>query len=269
MGFIGLMGFVGCDKIDEGEYTVYAGVTFEWGTGTPIANPVQRAYVEKYTGPQCPNCPFADETLNSAHDRFGDNLVIISVNHPTGQGEPYEGEPDMRTQDGNTWDQYFGIETIPTAYINRNKSVKYSGKMANITDGIASTTAESPQVALEVSAISSGRQLLISANMQFITNVESPLTLTLALTEDSLKYMQVRVSTLYPEYSHNHMLRDVITDVWGTNIDINGTAGETYRGTCEYLVTNQDIKLENCHVVALISDKNSRQVLNCAECSIQ
>ena len=107
-----------CDKIPADQYTTNTG---GGGDNWQNAN-VHRVYVEKYTGPKCPNCPAADVTLNEAHHLYGDNLVVISVNHPVGQGIPFPGDQDLRTDDGTAWDNYYGINAIPTAFVNRDQS---------------------------------------------------------------------------------------------------------------------------------------------------
>ena len=58
------------------------------------------------------------------------------------------------------------------------------------------------------------------------------------------------------------MLRAVITDTWGEDIPTSGVAGETKVKHFSYTVTNPDIKLENCHVVGFISNKDDRTVIN-------
>lgn len=264
--------FVGCDKIEPGEngdYTIFAGSTASWTDGTPVATPVQCAYVEKYTGPKCSNCPSADITLEAAHEQYGDQLVLVSINHPTGQGVPFSGEPDLRTDDGNAWDTYFGINAIPAAYINRNTATQYQGAMSNIIGDIGTALQATPTVAIEVSATRSAK-IDISVNLQFLEAYSAPVTLTLAITEDGLAYKQLMPDgTRQDDYVHNHMLRDVITDVWGVDIDCTGNAGECRAATFSYNPTNGDINLENCHIVAFVSDKASRVVLNSASCIIE
>ena len=137
MSAISLLALWSCDKIDPSEYTVYDGATITWTSGNPIANPVQRAYVEKYTGPQCRACPKADSTLNAAHLTYGDDLVLVSINYPSGQGKPFPGEPDMRTEGGNLWSSYFVGNTIPAARLNRDRSSEpFTGSMDNIVPAI-------------------------------------------------------------------------------------------------------------------------------------
>ena len=269
LGIIGLMALMGlttaCDKIEEGEYTVYDGAVVSWTAGSPIANPVQRAYVEKYTGPRCSNCPTADATLAAIHN---ENVVVVSINHPTGQGMPFPGEPDMRTDGGTAWDQYFGINAIPAAYINRDRTTQYLGEMGNIVSALNTALGQEPTVALEVSAVH-GAKVDITVDLQFLRSYSNPVTLTAAIVEDSLVYKQLLPDNSVDEnYAHNHMLRKVITGFWGRDIEANGSEGEALRGTLSFAPA-EDINLANSHIVVFVSDKNSRRVLNCASCKIE
>ena len=271
MGLMILMGMSACDKIEpdeNGNYIIFAGSTASWTEGDQIDNPVQRAYVEKYTGPKCSNCPLADETLNAAHEQFGDNLVLVSINHPVGQGIPFSGEPDLRTEDGTAWDSYFGINAIPAAYIDRNTATQYQGAMSNIVGDINSALQASAKVALEVTATQSDK-IEIAVNMQLLEDYDSQMTLTLAIVEDSLKYKQLMPNDDREDlYVHNHMLRDVITDIWGIDVDCNGTANECRKAIISYRPDIEGMQIANCHIVAFLSDKATRRVINCAQCNI-
>lgn len=266
--FAGVALFAGCDKIAGDEYTIYVGEPLEWHEGTAFTA-VGRAYVEKYTGPKCPNCPAADVTLDMAHQQYGDRVVLISVNHPTGQGEPFAGQPDMRTDAGTAWDNYFGIEAIPAAYINRDESVQYSGSMAGIVAAIGSALQHEPTVGVELECQydTAARQVAITVNVCLVQDCADALTLTLALTEDSLPYRQIDGGNLVEDYVHNHMLRDVATDTWGADIDCSGTAGEARTATISYTLPDNVVPT-HCNIVALVSNKRTRVVLNSAACRL-
>lgn len=271
MGIMGLMSLVGCDKIEPDQYTIYAGPQIVWEQGDATVAPVQCAFVEKYTGPKCPNCPAADETLDAAHHQYGDRLVLVSVNHPKGQGEPFPNQPDLRTDDGTAWDNYFGINAIPAAFINRNTNQQYSGAMSNITSDLGTALQAAPTVGVEVAAADpdGDGKVDITVVIVFEQSCTSPLTLTLALTEDSVVYRQSHGSDIVDDYVHNHMLRDVVTDTWGADIDCTGAAGEARKATITYtLPTPISEKTSNFNIVAFVSDKQSRVVLNSASCKI-
>lgn len=262
-----LLLFAACDTIAPEEYTVYDGAPVSWSTSDYTPEAVQRAYVEKYTGPKCNNCPKADSTLDNAHRQFGDRLVVVSINHYTSQGIPFDGDPDMRTDGGTAWDKYFGINAIPAAYLNRNRSVQYTGVMSNITSAIAEALQAEPEAALAVKAETQGQQVNITVDIQRFCNLASSLTLTAALIEDSLVYKQVLPPPgggIDSNYAHNHMLRHVITSHWGRELPANQPL---LRGTLNFTPAD-DINLDNSHIVVFLSEKSSRQVINCASCHI-
>ena len=265
LSIVGIMSLVGCDKINPEEYTIYDGAVVNWIPDNSFITPVQRVYVEKFTGPRCNNCPMADATLAGIHN---DNVVMVSINHPTGQGIPYPDQPDMRTDGGTVWDKYFGINAIPSAYINRDMSTQYQGDMSNIVGDINQALTVDPTVALNVYASNQDNEVSIDVFLKYVKNYTKPVTLTVALIEDSLSYRQLLPdNSIDDNYVHNHMLRKVITGFWGANVDATGVEGEAKKGSLSFTVDN-DIILDNSHIVAFISDKATRKVLNCASCKI-
>lgn len=268
--FIGLIGLIGlglngCDKIEPEEYMVYDGVEVDWMASSTTLTPVQRVYVEKYTGPRCSNCPTADETLDAIDNK---NVVIVSINHPNGQGTPYPNQPDMRTDGGTLWDNYFGINAIPAAYINRDQSTQYQGDMSNIVDGINHALAEGPVIALDAKAHADDSKIYVAVDLQFVKKYTQPINFTAILVEDSLVYRQLLPdNTIDDNYVHNHMLRKVITSYWGSKVSCNGAEGESLQGGFNFPISD-NINLEHCHVVVFVSDQASREVLNCASCEI-
>lgn len=266
IGLLGLIGLNGCDKIEPEEYTVYDGAVVNWMESTTTVEPVQRVYVEKFTGPRCSNCPLADVTLEGIHN---DKVIMVSINHPTGQGTPYPNQPDMRTTGGNEWDKYFGINAIPTAFINRDRTLQFQGDMSNIVGAINQALTEEPIVAIDLHSTLKNNMVDVSAYMHFEKDYPDQVTLTVALVEDSLVYKQLLPDGSMDEnYAHNHMLRKVVTSYWGTPLPIEVKKGDGLIGTLEFLLGN-DFVPEHCHLVAIISDKNSRKVLNCASCEIE
>lgn len=265
VSIIGIISLVGCDKINPEEYTIYDGAVVNWIPNDSYITPVQRVYVEKFTGPRCNNCPMADATLAGIHN---DNVVMVSINHPTGQGIPYPDQPDMRTDGGTVWDKYFGINAIPSAYINRDMSTQYQGDMSNIVGDINQALTANPTVALNVHAYNQDNEVHIDVLLKYVRNYTKPVTLTVALIEDSLRYRQLLPdNSIDDNYIHNHMLRKVITGFWGADVDATGVEGETKKGGLKFTIDN-DITLDNSHIVAFISDKATRKVLNCASCKI-
>lgn len=268
---LGAMLLVACDQIPEDEYTVFSGISATWSDGSGVAA-VQRAYVEKYTGPQCINCPMADQTIDAIHHTMGDKLVAVSINHFEGQGKPFPGEIDLRTDGGTAWSKYFGINALPAAYVNRNTAKQYTGAMNDIAGALQDAAAATPVVALDVNAtLDAEGGIAIGVDIEMVQAYSNPMTLTLALIEDSLRYKQLTPNDgIVDDYAHNHMLRDVLTDIWGIKVEAAGTQGEKrHAAFATYRIKDESIDLQNCHIVAFVSDKANRRVLNAAQCPIE
>ena len=269
--------FAACDKIDadaDGRFVSHSGAVAYWEETTPLADAVQRALIEKYTGPRCSNCPNADIILDNAHGVLNDKLVMVSITPSWGDGEPYEGQPNMSTADGDQWAMTIGGgESMALPYGKLNRTTEYKGAPAftAVQTDAQAVIADSPKVAMEVTASASGSEVGIDVTVDFRQSVSDELTLTLVLTEDNLQYMQRwagHTPAVVEDYSHNHMLRDVITDVWGVDVKAEGSQGEARKAHFNYTLPDGVVKA-NCHIVAFVSEKASRKILNCAESTIE
>jgi hypothetical protein len=263
-----------CDKIEEGDYTTFAGAAGTWVNGEGVTDQSQRVLLEKYTGPRCVNCPTADVVITTAMGTFGNKLIPVAIHDSSYFGNPL-ADVDLRTDDGNTWSTSFGLLTAakPLALLNRQKSgdvfIQYvpTGSM----DGdIQSILSQSAKVAVAVEAGTANDTMTIDVNLQFLQNVSDALTLTLFIMEDSIVAPQeMPDGTENVNYIHNHVLRDVITDVWGNDVDADGKQGTKRFCRFKYTGMKSNWNLEHCHIVAFVSYKTSRSILNAAECEIE
>lgn len=269
--------FAACDKIEpdaDGRYVEYAGATAIWTETAPLAEAVQRAFVEKYTGPRCSNCPNADNLLDNAHEALGDKLVMVSITPSWGDGVPFSGQPDMSTPEGDQWATIIGGGTsmaLPFGKLNRTKDYNGAPAFTTVQTDAQEAMSAGTKVALDVTATAMGNTVGIDVTVDFRQDVNKDVSLTLVLTEDSLKYKQHWAGhspALVNDYVHNHMLRDIITDVWGVDVPVEGKTGETLKGHFDYTLPEEVVKA-NCHIVAFISEKESRKIINCDESDIQ
>ena len=263
---LGAMMLTACDKVDE--YTVIAGAVGEWSDGTSIANKDQRAFVEKYTGAHCVFCPDGDKAIEAAHETYGDKMIAVAIDGPGTNGEPFEGEENTHTEDGDAWAAYFGVNTMPAVLINRGKEGgkwQLNTTMSTIASEVGKVVTESAPIAVAIESHSTGAKTNIVVSLEFLEDVEEPLTLTVLTMEDSIKAKQLIPGGVDKDYMHNHVLRDVITDLWGMEVDAKGTKGECRKVMIAYEM-QPNWKLEHCHLVAFVSKKESREILNSAAC---
>lgn len=264
-----------CDKIDSNEYLVFSGAAGEWFDGNGVSDHSQRAIIEKYTGVRCVNCPTADVAISDALAQYGDKLIALAIHDSSSFTRPIGDNPRLSTEDGNTWSNYFGVRAAgeyPAGLISRTLNgsawdlfTPTSG-INNRVDNILNNDA---QIAVAVNAKSDDNAVTINVNLEFLQTVNDKLTVTLLIMEDGLVVTQRQPDGSDDEnYVHNHVLRDVITDIWGADIDCTGKAGEKRVAQFSYTEAKAEWDLAKCNIVALISNKESRQILNVAECHI-
>lgn len=256
---------VGCDKIEPEKRLISVGgdgTVDPWPEGSVV-------YVEKYTGPKCTNCPSADRTIAGLHEVYGHHMVVVSVNsYRDDFGAPIGSDPDMRVTAAQAWEESNGNPSLPAAYINRQSTV-FSGSMSNLGGSIGEALASLPSVKVDVTATLSGNTVTINTNMELREAITESLTLTLLVTEDSLKYTQLDGPSHPSDYAHNHMLRAIVTDTWGKSINLGTTTGSTATDQTTYIIGTPAIVAANSHIVALVCDAATHRVMGCAQCDIR
>ncbi len=266
-----------CDKISPDEYIVYAGATGEWVDGNGVSDKTQRAFMEKYTGVRCFNCPVADTAINNALAQYGGRLIAVAVHDSSTLSIPYSGQHDMRTADGDAWSVRLGVRAAaqyPTGLVCRTINGSNFDRFtpsSGIEDRVNAVLAQSTEVAVAVEAAKGGSNITIDVDVEYLQQVDQELTLTLFIMEDGIRATQLLpdMHTKDSNYIHNHVLRDVITDIWGVDIDANGAGGTKRKAQFTYTPANATWNLDQCHIVALVSDKATLRVLNVAECEVK
>ena len=271
-----LLLFAACDKIEESQYIVYSGAAGEWYDGAGVADHSQRAIIEKYTGVRCLNCPVADEAITTALAQYNGKLLAVAIHDSGAFSKPYSGNTDLRTSYGNSWSHFFGVfdaAQYPSALVSRTPAGS-GWDLFNPTSGINShvdpIVNTDADVAIEVGAKETEGNITATVNLEFLKSVTEPLNIPLFVIEDGINATQLLPDgqTRDDTYIHNHVLRDVITDLWGAEVDCTGTAGEKRMAKFEYSPEEDKVNITNSHIVAMITYRNTRQVLNVAQCKI-
>lgn len=259
--------FASCDKIESDDYLIFSGSTGEWYDGQPVADHTQRLLVEKYTGNRCTNCPDADEIISQIQNTAGDKMIAISI-HAGMFSSPIEGNQDLRTEVGNTWHDFFGVSNYPTAMINRSGGILGYAEMESGINAALSDSATA-KLAMDIGTEydPQSRQLTIKSNIEFLEDIAESLTFTILVMEDGIIGKQKSGSETLDNYEFKHVFRNTVTDLWGIDVDADGKTG-----TCRYVVLNYTLPTEyvaeNCHIVGFISNKETKEVIQCAETGV-
>ncbi len=264
MAFL-LIFFYACDIVDK-PYTEQAD---QCGHDN-LSVPIKKVLIEDYTGHLCGNCPQAHAILQDLKNRYCDHIVPVSI-HVGFFARPVSGDysTDFRTPAGNTYNEYFGNDAagLPNGLVNR---AQYNGTLILSPQawGAALQAQLDKPLLLDVQVDNqydvAKRQVTATVNINFIQKVQGPLTLTLWVVEDSIvDYQKDYYSTPQdiPDYVHRHVLRYCVTDPWGDEI-ISSQAAPNQTITKKYVFNLDTAWVDrHCHVVAFVSYKDSREVL--------
>lgn len=268
-----LAAFISCQKIENDSYLRPAGTVGTWHEGVGVSDKNQRVLLEKYTGPRCAFCPNADLIIADASARYGSKLIAVAIHDSSSFGRPL-GIVDLRTDEGNAWCQYFEITQHPIVMLNRTKENGQWLKvdpLGGVNDPIQTALQDTAGVAISIRCVSDADSLLqITVNLDALTDIPGELMLNLIITEDSIVAPQMQSSgQRLDTYIHNHVLRQVITDIWGTPLPSTLKKADRLEAQFEYVWNSANLNIRHCHIVAFLTEKESHRVLNCDQCSIE
>lgn len=263
-----LLSLASCDKIDSDKYIVFAGANGTWYDSEMEIPSAQRAFIEKYTGVRCVNCPMADEAIHAAAGKYGDALVVAAIHAANNFGKPLGNDPDLRTEKGNIWfNEFIGSLGLPAAMINRNYDDIFT-PTSGLDDRIEAIIAQPSRINMLITSSVEESKYVAEVHLGFAQDVPEELSLTVLVIEDTIYTTQMKQGEGEIEnYEQNHVLRDIITDAWGIDVDANGQQG-TKRMVRLNFELRSDCVPENCHLVAFVSDKATRKIINAAQCDL-
>ena len=265
-------------------------VSVSSGGNTGDSSVVRKVLVEDYTGHECGNCPHAaDEINNTLIPTYGNKVIPIAV-HAGSFAEPaavpFDG--DFRTNAGDAYDSptFFDISGPngnPNGMINRihynlttYSHVKAYSTWGQYVDSLISVPADA-KISLNTTYNVSSRTASISVESKFLSNLSGNYRLCLLLTQDSIIAAQkfyYPTTHVEPNYVHQHVLRDAINGIWGTDVITTGSAttGQIINNSYSYSIptTIKNIPCDDnhCHIVAFIYNTSTYEVIQVEEAKV-
>lgn len=259
-----LVSFAACDKIEDDQHWVYSGVTAEWQDCKGDIPDIPRVMIEKYTGVRCVNCPKADTVLHEAMEKYPAQFIVVAV-HAGVFSRPYGNDPSLSCPVAEEWHDYFGITAEPAGILMREKTSSGDWNIftpiENFDNRIDEYLNTSREMALRAVRYDTGGYSYANIQIEFLKDVTEPLTLTVIAIEDNVKVTQESPNGHVEDYPENHVLRCAITDPWGMDVVADGKKGTKRQVTIPIELTNVSNK-NSCCIVAFISEKESRRILN-------
>ncbi|MCL5991969.1 MAG: Omp28-related outer membrane protein [Bacteroidetes bacterium] len=227
--------------------------------------------LEEFTGIHCGFCPDGHKIANELVEANPGRVFLVNI-HAGGYATPQAGEPDLRTSVGTSIDASSGVEGYPAGSINRSTTpwAMDRGSWASVANTVMNQN--SPvNVAVKAYVDFTTRELITEVEIYYTSNsAQSQNFLSVFLTQDNILGYQSDYGNFNPtnwtqdgKYRHNHALRMAISSggAFGEPIDTTTKDHYEYRKYATTLpgnITNLDVVLYNLHVVAFVSETQSK-----------
>jgi len=241
---------------------------------TSIEN--KNVILEEYTGIGCVYCPDGHKIAQDLHNANPNDVFLINI-HTGGYANPQGPGTDFNTNFGAALGAQTGLTGYPSGTVNRHI---FSGSTTTAQSRSA-WTASSNTIMNVVSPVNVGIQSSIDMATNTLTvDVEVYYTGTQTITSNQLNIAIVQNGVLGPQtggasynptaidpatglYTHNHMLRHMLTGQWGETIS-NISQGTLYTNSYTWTIPNQlsgfslspVIDATNLAIVAFVSEGN-------------
>ena len=220
---------------------------------------VKRAVlIEEFTGQRCVNCPNAATEIARIQQSYGENVIAVAIHSGPLAIFSRDQVTGLRTELGDTYYNYWGVEEEPSALINRKGGVvRLNQWQAMIHDQLQLQTPLSLKVTCQTRT-AGGIDIQVSIHSSVIYRGK----LQLWLTEDQVVAPQLMTDgTMNAEYVHQHVLRTAVYGDWGDDIELE--AGETKDVHFE-VTPSLDLNIAQVSVVAFVySQTGVDQVTSC------
>jgi hypothetical protein len=261
--------------------SLLVGACQEIGPSITIAKTDRVVLIEEFTGVRCVNCPQGSAEIEALLNTYSENLIAVSI-HGGIFGQPYsDSQYDFRTNDGTALIGYLnapstGPAGYPAAVINRKihtgqqDRAVFQSSWAGIVGNEAQSKAD-VRITIDKSYDAATRKLKMSPTVFFQEDISGDVNFTVLITETDIIDVQLDQSGKVPNYSHKHVLRDVITssysgDLIGTNISKETLKNLNY----EYIIPNE-WNASKCSIVVFVNrnDGANLDVLQAAEAHVE
>ena len=246
----------------------------------PVPAPQHKAVlIEDITGVRCINCPDAALKAKDIIAQKSSDSVVVMALYPIDIGQdgntfPYPGVPQL----GNNLSKLI-VETLgkpigmPNGYIDRKT---FSGKLDKIisyTEWIGFVNQrlrEKTPVNIGIKKEINNRNLKVEIKLQYNTNALAGANHKYAIyiIEDGIVSTQKTQSGENANYVHNHVLRYAFGLGIGNPLTQTTVPGRTYVKQYEYEMPVEYV-IDNCHVVCVVLDNVTEEVINVREIDLK
>jgi len=239
-----------------------------------LSSQKRNVILQDYTGVRCVNCPDGHLVAKTIQDSYSEGRVVVVGLHSgsifTG---PYPfGTHDFRTTEGDEIEAMIGpISSKPIGDIDRKLFTGQTSRPVNRTlwsGFVAQEIADSipkVQIKTEHQYDDVSRILSLDIILQFAETISENLNMHVMLIESGIEEPQLTPTGIDTFYTHNHVLRDMITPSVGSPIIGNKTPGHATK----YLMPDFEIpaswNADSVDIVTFVTYTDSLKVLQVIE----
>lgn len=223
--------------------------------------------VEDYTGTWCGNCPRVVHALEVADQQLGENksqLIKVAIHRSS--SNPQDASYDPYNFDSSAFEPNGGY---PKAYINRK--TRWTPLEYNNLSMVVSQTQVIKRLGLKMSTeLLSNSTVKLNVSGLFTENIPNT-KLVVYVLENGFIYDQINYTTFYNgsdpiiAFNHDHVLKNILTNHNGDNIENTNTGSEFTR---EFTINTSNFQnINNVEFVAFFVN-NDGVVLNARLCKM-
>lgn len=253
----------------------------------PIINPVmgpppdtmvvvedqrRQVLIEEFTGVTCVQCPGGSAELEALLGLHGEQLIVVSIHAGDFSFPMQNSQYDFRCEEGDQLINYLGPPFgYPSGVVNRKK---FDGEFdlqvgKDLWAGYIEQEKAVPpklRIGIEPNYNAGNREVRVEVTL-FVdeTIPESDVKISLMITENGVVDLQDSTNGLIEDYTHKHILRDMLTSFQGDDIAADLVAGAvetiTFTGTLD-----TEWNADNCEIIAFVHHTSDKlDVLQAAE----
>lgn len=221
----------------------------------------QKYLIEELTSHSCTYCPYGATLMEKMTEKYND-VAVVCIHGNQNRQDPWN------TSECEALNTLLNLSSWPSGALNRiydNEGgditrgfgyyPQYADQVSEMFYGILKEESLPSFATVNIEATATDGNLAITVNgggSELASSYLNDASLTVYVVEDGIVGQQLNLGTWVNNYTHNHVLRDLVTKVVGDGI--NWTDGGKYENT--YTVTlGSDWVVENLKVVAFISQK--------------
>ncbi len=242
---------------------------------------LRNVLVEELTGVSCPPCPQGHADLKFLQGKYPGRVIVLA-NHVFGfpQANPVSGasKGDFRTQEATDLFGIFGgVPFMPAALIDRVPDAQggYTIPRSAWFGSVDARIAVAAPVNLSITKTWEEQSRTVQARVKlaYTSAVSAKHNMTIAVIESDLVDAQKYPTEIDTFYTHNHILRDIVTPTVGTAVlDSIGTkqAGRIFDRSIS-ITLKPEWNADNCKIVAFVhyADATDRSVLQAVETEVK